>query len=237
MRLLKSLAHAVGRAYCRRLCKSEYDSQDFRRLNTGCIEYHFLLQWLLQIAPTTVLDVGTGNSALPHLLRECGFVVTATDNIRDYWPHGMFNRHYHVLNDDIRRTTLVGPYDFITCTCVLEHIREHEAAISSMCGLLKPGGHLAMTFPYNEKQYVENAYDLPGATYGKDAPYVCQVYSRKEVDRWQANLPLEIVDQQYWQVFTGPLWALGERIRPYRPAASDTLHHLTCLLLRKQGGV
>jgi hypothetical protein len=29
---------------------------------------------------------------------ECGFVVTAIDNVRDYWDHGMVNRHWTVLD-------------------------------------------------------------------------------------------------------------------------------------------
>ena len=51
-----------------------------------------------------------------------------------------------------------------------------------MAGLAEPGGHVALTVPYNEREYHPNAYDLPGSSYGQDNPYVTQIYSRAEVD-------------------------------------------------------
>jgi hypothetical protein len=35
-----------------------------------------------------------------------------------------------------------------------------------MFARLACGGHLIMTFPYNETRYVRNVYELPGSSYG-----------------------------------------------------------------------
>ncbi len=219
--------------YLRRLLRKEYESQSFGWINERPVEYRFALEHLAGLAPTTVLDVGTGTTALPHLLRNCGFLVTAMDNIRDYWEAGMFNRHYYVLDDDIRRPKLNKKFDFLTCVSVLEHIPEHNAAMGAMFSLLNSGGHIVLTFPYNETAYVDNVYLLPEASYGKDLMYVCQVYSRVQVDGWLAHNGARIIAQEYWCMFTGDYWACGERLRPPVEVALHNRHHLTCLLLQK----
>jgi 2-polyprenyl-3-methyl-5-hydroxy-6-metoxy-1,4-benzoquinol methylase len=110
-----------------------------------------LLKKLTEIYPHNVLDVGTGITSLPQLIRNCGYHVTAIDNIRDYWPTGMVNRHYYVINDDITNTQLVKKFDLVTCVSVLEHIDKCDDAIRNMFSLLNPEGHLILTFPYTEK--------------------------------------------------------------------------------------
>ena len=138
----KVALHRLGTAYLRRLTAAEFRDQTFLSVNERPVEFAFLLRQLVAAWPTTVLDVGTGLTSLPHLLRTCGFVVTATDNIEDYWPAGMVNRHFHIVNDDITRTSLTGQYDAIACISVLEHIQKSREAMQSMYSLLKPGGRL-----------------------------------------------------------------------------------------------
>ena len=81
-----------------------------------------------------MLDVGTGTTAWPHLLRNCGYVVTAIDNIRDHWPEGMVNRHWAVLDVDIVKPDPRIPEkcEAITCISVLEHIENHTRAVWNM---------------------------------------------------------------------------------------------------------
>jgi len=227
----RKLVSALGRWYCRALCRAEHAAQAPGILNERPAEYGFVFRSLLRCRPTTVLDVGTGAGSLPHLMSYCGFVVTATDNVRDYWTAGMFNRHFHVVDDDITHTKLTGPFDLITCVSVLEHIARPDPAVGAMRGLLKPGGHLVFTFPYNERQHVDNAYGLPGATYGRDKPYICQMLSREDLSRWAEQFGLRIVEQEYWRVWAGEFWAFGERVVPPRPATTDEPHHLSCVLL------
>jgi 2-polyprenyl-3-methyl-5-hydroxy-6-metoxy-1,4-benzoquinol methylase len=180
-----------------------------------------------------VLDVGTGTTALPHLMRNCGFLVTAIDNIHDYWPNGMSNRHYHIIDDDITATRLKGKFDFITCVSVLEHIEKSDQAVANMFGLLNPGGHLLLTFPYTEQAYIRNVYRLPGSTYGQDVPYITQSYSRLELDRWLQQNRAEILEQEFWQFWDGDFWTVGTQLIPPRQVAGQDKHQLTCLLLRR----
>jgi 2-polyprenyl-3-methyl-5-hydroxy-6-metoxy-1,4-benzoquinol methylase len=62
------------------------------------------------------------------------------DNVRDYRQNGTFNRHFHVLDDDIRDLALNETFDVITCISVLAHIADHRAAVRSMCRLLRAAG-------------------------------------------------------------------------------------------------
>jgi len=234
MRALKFLVHKLGKWYLDKICKREYESQCFQGVNERLVEYRFVFQSLLLTAPRYVLDVGTGVTSLPHILRTCGFEVTAIDNIRDYWPKGMFNRHYYVINDDIKNTRITKKFDLITCISVMEHIKNHEAAIKSMFALLNPGGHIVLTFPYNEKNYIENVYKMQGAGYGQDYPYICQVYSRVELDKWLRENSGKIAEQEYWQIFTGEYWTFGEQLHIPRQVSKDEKHQLTCILISKE---
>jgi SAM-dependent methyltransferase len=143
------------------------------------------------------------------------------------------NRHFPVVNGDITAPALDLKFDMITCVSVLEHIPNHRAAIRGMFSLLRPGGHVVLTFPYNEQRYVPDAYKLPEASYGADYRFVAQIYSRRELDTWLADTGGKILLQEYFEVFTGDLWTVGARLDPVRRSEQDRKHHLTCLLLRK----
>jgi len=194
--MLKRLYKNLDRLYLSPILISEWKKPLFNFKNERPIEYGFVFKCLAKIYPQEILDVGTGKSALPHLLATCGFRVTAIDKIKDYWKDGLFNRHYYIVNDDITNPKIEKQFDFITCISVLEHIPNHKAAVRGIFKLLKPKGYLLLTFPYNEEQYVDNAYNLPEAGYGQNLPYVCQIFSQKEIDYYQSryeevtNVPL-----------------------------------------------
>ena len=215
------------------ICRREFDSQTFEGFNERPIEFSFVFRKIGEIYPRTILDVGTGTTALPHLMRNGGCLVTATDNVHDYWPSGMLNRHCHIIDDDITDTRLTGTFDLITCVSVLEHIQKPVDAIRNMFSLLKPKGHLILTFPYSERSYVRNVYELPGSSYGKGAPYITQSYSRKELGRWHQENDGTIVDQEYWQFWEGDHWTVGKQLIPPKRVTADDKHQLTCILMRK----
>ncbi|TKB74966.1 MAG: class I SAM-dependent methyltransferase [Nitrospira sp.] len=215
--------------YVRSLCAREYRKQKYLGINERPIEFAFLFRQLAEFWPKTILDVGTGMTALPHLMRNCGFLVTATDNIKDYWPAGMTNRHYHVVNDDITRTALTETFDVITCISVLEHIHGHREAMISMYKLLKPGGRLILTCPYNENTYVSNVYKLPDSSVRDDFSFATQAFSRKELASWLSDSAFELLEQEYWQFFSGEFWTCGEKLsHPARVTRKDR-HQLCCL--------
>ena len=223
----------LGRLYLAPMLLLEWKTQRSHNINERSIEYGFTFKWLSRICPAEVLDVGPGKSAWPHIMANCGFRVTAVDQIKEYWKGNFFNRHYYIINEDITKPKIERQFDLITCISVLEHIPDHKAAIQGMLGLLKPGGHLVLTFPYNEEQYVDNVYKLEGAGYGQDAPYVCQVFSRKEIDTWLKENPVKIIEQEYYEVFSGDLWTFGERIYPPRRVKKEEKCHLTCVVIQK----
>jgi SAM-dependent methyltransferase len=213
------------------ILRYEWSKRDQRRVNERPIEYPFALTCLSDLCPSSVLDVGPGTSAWPQLLANCGYNVTAIDEGDSYWGGLPNNRHHHLLRDDITNPSIGGQFDVITCLSVIEHIQEHEAAVRGMRSLLSSRGCAILSFPYSERHFVENVYSLPGVSYGIDAPYICRVYSRREIDRWLA-VGFEVERQEYYRVFTGDLWAFGERLRPPVKTTADEPHHLTCVLLR-----
>jgi 2-polyprenyl-3-methyl-5-hydroxy-6-metoxy-1,4-benzoquinol methylase len=178
-RTIKSLIKHLLNRYPARVLRQEFERQEFTRFNERPVEFAFIFKNLAKIYPREILDVGSGTTALASVLRNCGFLVTATDNVRDYWPSGMLNRHYYVIDDDITNTHLNKKYDLITCISVLEHIEKADSAVRNMFALLNPNGYLILTFPYSAKGYVRNVYELPGSSYGQGAPYITQSYSSR----------------------------------------------------------
>lgn len=231
---VRSTLNGVGLSYARWLCKREFKQQTFNRLNERSVEYGFVFSQFTRFQPRTVLDVGTGQTALPHLLRTCGAVVTAIDNVRDYWSFGMVNRHWHVVDDDIRASRWMGSFEFITCVSVLEHVRDHGAAFAGMLRLLAPGGHLIVTAPYNEQAYCPNVYALPDSEvrHQKPLPYVTQAFSRAEVDGWLAG-GARLLEQEHWQFFEGAYWTVGAKLATPRRVGPGELHQHSCLLFEK----
>lgn len=110
--VLKIAVRAIGREYIRRLCA--YDQRKEQRRNERPIEWEFVCRAIRDMNPATILDVGSGTTALPLVMASFGSEVRAIDNIRDYWPAGMQNRHWPVEDRDITKG-IDGRYDLITC--------------------------------------------------------------------------------------------------------------------------
>ena len=234
--MIKRLIQSLGRSYLDRVLRGESGAQRFKRWNERPVEFRFVFEQLTRLCGTaqTVLDVGTGTTALPHLMANCGFVVTAIDNVRDYWDEGMVNRHFHVIDDDITRSGMkTESHDVVTCVSVLEHIPPHLEAMRNMHRVLRAGGHLILTVPYHETEYHPNVYEHPESSIGKGLPYVGQSYSRAELGQW-LELGFEVVEQEHWCMWSGKLWTCGEKLNPPRRTSPGEPHQLTCLLLRKR---
>jgi len=233
--LLKTAVSRLGTLYVRHLCAREFKKQIYSGTNERPIEFSFLFRELVEFWPIKILDIGTGMTALPHLMRNCGFHVTATDNVKDYWPAGMINRHYHVINDDITDTKISEAFDAITCISVLEHIPSHAHAMRSIYKLLKPGGRLILTCPYNEKRYIPNVYTLPESCVREAFPFVTQSFSRKEVDSWLSDNPFSLLKQEYWRFFEGEFWTCGGLLPKPMEVGPDSRHQLSCMVLSRPG--
>ncbi|MBN2291133.1 MAG: class I SAM-dependent methyltransferase [Pirellulales bacterium] len=231
LRLSERLVHKMGRWFIEKITRLEYESQNPRRINERAVEYGFVFSCLAELAPSTVLDVGTGRTALPSLLKTCGYRVTAVDNIKDYWPKSAFNRHFYVLNDDITNSKLNEKYDVVVCISVLEHVVEYESALETMVSLTKPGGHLIISCPYSESTASANCYEEEGS-YGSKNPYICRQFTRLDFQKWLDSTGAEILKQQYWQFFESKYWSCGKQIQPPKIAQPEEQHQLACMLIR-----
>jgi SAM-dependent methyltransferase len=225
---------AGARLYLTPLLRHEQRRPAVLGIGEPLFQFEFALRAVARHAPEELLDVGSGLSSWPHLVASTGVRVTATDEMRSYWG-SMFNRHYHVIPDDIANTRLDRQFDMVTCLSVLTTIEDDRPAVRNLFRLVKPGGHLVMTFAYREDRPVPNAYVLPGAGYGQGARYICRMFSRAEVDAWLEENGGEIEEQEYYRVFTGELWTFGERLHPPVRVGADELHQYTAVSIRKRG--
>lgn len=230
---MKKLFKMVFAALTGMVCRKEYREQKYN-INERPVEYSFLFKMYARKMPKTVMDVGSGATALPHLLKTCGAIVTATDNIKDYWPNGMTNRHFHVINDDITASRLTGKYDMITCISVLEHIKDYESAVKNMFSLLKPSGWLILTCPYNEEKYCQDVYKLPESSQAKITNiFITQAYCREQLMQWLEKYEGRIVEQEYWRFFDGEYWTCGQRVTPPVQALPSEKHQISCICIEK----
>lgn len=232
--MLKATIHKLGKAYIDRIVGQQVAAHKFSRLNERPLEYGFVFEQIGKVRPRTILDVGTGQSALPQLMAVCGPEVTAIDNVADYWKEaGSYNRHWRVIDDDIRKPKLQGQWDLVTCISVIEHIDDHNAAFYHMAKFLKPGGHLIVTTPYNETRYVPDVYKLADSAYGRDEAYGCRSTSRKELNGWIAATGVKLVEQRFYQVWTGDVWTQGEMLLHPAQTTRDQPHQLSLMLFTR----
>jgi len=230
----EKIKRKVGSIYLDDITRNEYNNQTYITFNERPVEYSFVFKHLALQCPQMILDVGSGITSLPHLMQICGFKVTAIDNIKNYWPKGMQNRHFYIINDDIANSILAEKFDFITCISTLEHITKYDDAVDHMFRLLKNGGKLVLTFPYNEKQYCKNVYMLEDSTAPKNLPFATQAFSRQQLTNWCQKNNAKILEQEYWRYFSGDYWTTGERLKPPVKTDVNEKHQITCLLISKQ---
>lgn len=223
---IKAAVHYLGRAYINRLCVTDAMS-NLDHINERPAEYSFALRALAETNCRSVLDVGTGTTAWPAVLHGCGYTVHAIDNVRDYWTNSLTNRHWRVEDVDIRNPNgSLGRYDAITCISVLEHMEDHLPAVQQMVRSLLPGGLLIITTPYSHHNRCANVYRRPDALYGWDQPYICRSSSAEELEQW-IGCGLRLVSRELWCMFSGPVWATGQRTAWSR-ATEDQPHQLGC---------
>ena len=146
----------------------------------------------------------------------------------------MGNRHYYIINDDITNSLIDEKFDLITCISVLEHIEKSDIAIRNMFNLLNVYGYLIITFPYTENSYVKNVYKLAGSSYNQNVPYICQSFSRNEINKWIQDNNGKIIDQEFWQFWDGEYWTVGKQVIPPIKVNSTDKHQISCILIQKR---
>ncbi|QSH40364.1 class I SAM-dependent methyltransferase [Lentisphaerota bacterium ZTH] len=229
---MKNIIKKIYKLLTEKACYREFCKYNNFSPNERAIEYNFVFRHLAKVFPEKILDVGPGLTALPNLMSSCGFNVTAVDNVKDFWESDIINRHFYVKHDDITRSKLKEKYDIITCISVLEHIVNFDAAVQNMVSLLKDNGYLIITFPYNENNYCKNVYDLEKSV-SEEKRFTTQAFSRHQINCWLEANKVEIVEQEYWQFWTGDYWTEGKFLAPPRKVTAKDKHHHTCLVIKK----
>lgn len=143
-----------------------------------------------------------------------------------------FNRHFLVQHDDITKSRLEPGFDGLTCLNVMMAVVDDKAAIAGMFRLVRPGGLIILSFPYNEQKPMENVYKHPEAGYGQNFRFPCRIYTRWDIDGWLRENPGECVAQEYYRMFTGEFWTMGERVPPTAVHVGEP-HQFTSVVIRK----
>lgn len=192
-------------------------------MNERTVEYSFSLRELAISGAKTVLDVGSGTTAFPALMRSCNVEVSAIDSSKKR------NKYFPVIRDSILNPIKINgkKFDFITCISVLEHIVDYETAVKNMAYMLNPSGTLVMTFPYNEKEFNEDAYSMNGAEY-RWKGNIARIYSREKIEGF-CKYGITIDAQEIWQIFDGEYWAHGNRVEVPKIVTSSDKHQLMCV--------
>jgi SAM-dependent methyltransferase len=128
---LPLLVHPPGRIY----------HGEFHTENRIAI-YKFLGSWRERIHGK-VLDVGVGSWSYPRQLLGKTCEYTSTDCFSH--PNVDVVSDIHNLN----LTFSPGYFDFVLCLDVLEHIQRPQEALQQIHTLLKDGGILLLTMPFN----------------------------------------------------------------------------------------
>jgi SAM-dependent methyltransferase len=133
-----------------------------------CIEFPLVFQHLRLEPRTRLLDVGSAQSHFPlYVASRTDTTVVALDASpwiawqkkmeatfirRGIVPSGRL----HVVVADARQPSLAdGTFDYISLISTIEHIEGDgdSVAIERLARLLKPGGRLVLTVPYNYRRY------------------------------------------------------------------------------------
>lgn len=215
----------------RYLLKKEFQEQVLMNITERSLEYKFVLDFITQegMLIEDILDVGSGNTCFPALLRGFGYVVYSIDNVKDYWKKSFSNKHYYILDDSIIMPKIEKKFDLITCISVLEHIETWKLAILNISSLLKSGGHLILTFPYNQETYIYNAFDLDGCLVDKNPNFITQIFSDEEISVMFELSGLKVKDLETWKCWDGEYWRVGKRL----PISKKGNPDLICLRLQK----
>lgn len=198
-------------------------------------EYAYVLSHLPAGKNIRVLDVGTGSTPFGAILSSCNYLVDCLENTR--YRRGILplNPHCKLKRGDILNPMIdENRYDAVTCISVLEHIEAYDQAVTNMMRVLKPGGVLILTIPYNSGRFIPNSYALPESNLFQNQPsYRCAVYSDEQVSGWCERNQAQVKDQVCARFWSGSFWNSGDRLVPYQIVPKDRPHDHSCLVLQK----
>jgi SAM-dependent methyltransferase len=133
--------------------------------------------WATRLASCArVLDAGCGNGRVTALLRQLapvqtevvGIDLVAADVARQNFE-GAPNMRFET-RDLVRDVSGIGHFDYIYCQEVLHHTADPEKAFHNLCGILRPGGEIAI-YVYRQKAPAREYVDDYVRSQISDLPY------------------------------------------------------------------
>jgi len=117
------------------------------------------------------LDIGCGRQPFRQTLEGMGYAYTGLDVTQN--PEGSVDIVCAIDGPLPAELTSRGPFDFVLCTEVLEHVADWNTAFQNLAQLLKTGGRLLVTCPHFYQLH-EAPYD-----FWRPTPYALQHYGRQ----------------------------------------------------------
>ena len=109
----------------------------------------------VQKGTTSILDVGCGKAWVAQHFCPKGVSVFSMDistiNPKRAVERYPFDNHFGVVADAYRLPFREGAFDCIVASEIIEHVPDPAEFMASLLQVLRPGGQLIITTPYNEK--------------------------------------------------------------------------------------
>lgn len=110
--------------------------------------HSYLLGWIHDHGPARVLDIGCSDGRFGELVESMGCSVTGVDTTELPGVRERISEFHEAdLDLGLHNLELHGPFDVIVAADVLEHLRDPEALLLEMKGLLSDDGLLLVSVP------------------------------------------------------------------------------------------
>jgi SAM-dependent methyltransferase len=184
--------------------------------------------WLrrhLKSGPVRTLDAGCGNGVFSMYAARRGNQVlaasfssdeqdTALRRARALGIDGIDFRLLDLRELESHRASL-GMFDQIICLETIEHVTDDVGLMSSLGRMLKPGGQLLLSTPYDRHRPLYGEESEPSAV--EDGSHVRFGYSRRRIAEIAEAAGLEVAGESFVsgvlsQKLTNLLWRLTDRL-------------------------
>ncbi|NRY60535.1 class I SAM-dependent methyltransferase [Clostridium beijerinckii] len=148
-------------------------------------EFHYAIEKLIEINPKNVLEVGSGIGLFLDKIRNA-YNVSAIETS---------SKALEVLKEKkIRLDDGESKYEFIILFQVIEHISDVKDFISNILNRLEVNGHLLITVPNSESEYMREVYQVLDCP-----PHHVTRWSKKALESIAKLFDLEVSD--YYEEF------------------------------------
>ena len=96
-------------------------------------------------AETRVLDLGAGHGIFGSILAKRGCKVTFADET-NFLMKSLQNADFRQINIDSDDLKVLGTFDLVICSNVLEHLSKPQKFLSQIQNLLSPGGYFFLSW-------------------------------------------------------------------------------------------